>query len=328
MSASKLSSFALFILGIAVAAATSQQTSSLLRALRKPLSTLAVVVRLTPTECVVSDQHLIEASERLRVAGVDAIILQGGTHALKLVHDEQRGAASEFPGPCPVLFQPLPVPSGADLYKLMENVELLVLPQEVLRSLDRHSRDAGFTMRSHASCVAIVSTMAQFTEAAFGVDDKLPLVFTTESVWTQIMAEGATPESRSLMARYGGDADAQSASKECNVEPSKWFIVPEFGSERAVDVGARARTWRSAGCAGVLIDYDLTDCPYSQEDLIKQLLSKRSSSFGNIATRQGVGIGASAISDQYWLNKNIKEAKSMIAKSRAASGNPVDSSVV
>ena len=78
--------------------------SSLLRALKKPASSAAIIVRVLAAG--LKDAELLELSERLRHGGADAVQLRASDEQLQLVLDEQRRATADFPGPCPVLFEP------------------------------------------------------------------------------------------------------------------------------------------------------------------------------------------------------------------------------
>ena len=83
------------------------QPPSLARALSRPASAVAVVPRVFSTSSS-SDESLLELSERLRDAGAAAIVLHGSSlEAVRLVLEEQRRAAGNFPGPLPVVYEPL-----------------------------------------------------------------------------------------------------------------------------------------------------------------------------------------------------------------------------
>lgn len=71
-----------------------------------------------------------------------------------------------------------------------------------------------------------------------------------------------------------------------------------------------------AGCAAVFFDFDVPDWPADPEQLMGALLSKRSQSFGGYGLSIGYGTFQS---DQYWMNKKIKEAKAYSKKMRKSS---------
>lgn len=301
------------------AASGSQQASRVLRALRKPPGTVAVSVRLTPSEAAISDEELLDASQRLRAAGVAVIVLRGDARSLSIVQDEQKGAASEFPGPCPVLYQPAPAPE--DWRQLRDCVaQALVLP---CASLAADERGAVYG-NSHALPIVPRVTTAAELQAAAASDAPFPCVLASASAWEEFIREAATSDAKIAAQENSPEMSTRVALGTSVVLPSEHVVISELDMSAGGDAVASAREWCAAGCAGVLIDYDPAEWPRGPEELVQRLLSKKSAAFGGLAMKHGVSLGASGISDQYWLNKNMKEAKRVIKRNQMAPGGGGD----
>jgi hypothetical protein len=283
-----------------------------LRALRKPPGTVAVSVRLTPGEAAISDGELRDASQGLRAAGVAVIVLRGDARALSIVRKEQKGAASEFPGPCPVLYQPAPAPE--DWRGLSDcHAEALVLPSASLAAADERGAVDG---HSHElPLVPRVTTAAELRDAA-----AFPCVLASASAWEEYMQGAATSDSLRATQEDGSEASSSAAIESPVSLLRDQVVISELDISAGGDAAALAREWRAAGCASVLIDYDPAEWPRGPGALLQRLMSKRSVSFGGLAMQHGVSIGASAISDQFWLNKNMNEAKRVIQKNQREAG--------
>ena len=80
----------------------------LLGALDRPRSAVAVVPRiLLDSDVTPSEDALMELSERTRAAGAAALIVRGSAlDGVKLLLEEQRRAAGNYPGPLPIVFEP------------------------------------------------------------------------------------------------------------------------------------------------------------------------------------------------------------------------------
>jgi hypothetical protein len=306
----------LFMLYCGITAASgSQPASRVLRALRKPPGTVAVSARLTPSEAAMSDAELVDASQRLRAAGVAIIVLRGDARSLSIVRDEQKGAASEFPGPCPVLYQPQPAPE--DWRELRDcDTQALVLPCASLAVVQRGAVD------SEAPAVPLVPrvTTAAELQAAAVSDAAFPCVLASASAWEEFMRQAASSDFTRAEQEISSEVGTSAALRSLVAMPGERVVLSELDLSAVGDAVARAREWCAAGCAGVLIDYDPAEWPQGPERLVQRLLSKKSASFGGLAMKHGVSLGASGISDQYWLNKNMKEAKRVIRRQQMAPG--------
>ena len=116
---------------------------SLLRALDKPASAVAIVPRLLASSC--TDVELFEElSERCRKAGAAALIVQGSALSqVQLVLKEQRRAVGNYPGPLPVMFEPLDSPFPVDSLESLDGLAGVLLPHEgTLAAVGSTSDDA------------------------------------------------------------------------------------------------------------------------------------------------------------------------------------------
>jgi len=301
----------------ATAVAVSLNAAPVLRALRKPPGAVAVVVRLSPS-AVSSEAELRDVSERLRAAGASAIVLRGEASALRVVLDEQRSAASEFPGPCPVLYQPVPAPASSRALHGC-GAQGLVLPYSVLASDREGAAGASEALPLVLTAQTAAELRTAAAAAAAGDGAAWPLVLATASAWQGLIDEAAAPPTDGPGAQ-GSALEAGGAAAPARVVLASGALVLAVLDLETGDAGVRAREWRAAGCAGVVVDYDPAEWPGGPEPLLRELLSKKSSSFGGLAMHQGVSLGASGISDQFWLNKNMKEAKAIGAKRARETG--------
>lgn len=286
--------------------------ADVVRAIRKPPDSLAVAMRLTLDDGgagsssggIVSDAELRELSRRLRAGGAAVIVLRGGTRALRLLLDEQSCAAREFPGPCPVLFEPVPQPADWTHLKGC-GANALVLPHEAcVASGGTHG--LRLVPRASSRSALLAALRASAAPAP-------PVVFATAASWEAMDAAAGADACATQSTAEAGDA-ARSSPADL---PRDAIVLAELGILDS-NTGARARELRAAGCAGVVVDYDPCLWPGGPEGLMRALTSKRSVAYGALGLRHGVGIGASDLSSQYWLNRDMKDAKAIVKKQGAA----------
>ena len=284
----------LLLLAAIARACDGSRGAALAAALRKPPGTPAVLVRLNCADLRAdtsdADGDLAAMSERLREAGVDALILRGASEAqARAVIEEQRMAASSYPGPCPVLLQPSTWPvTGGLAPDLNDELAALVLPEGAAEA--------------DAPADAALASSLQLVPQVWSVDElrqcsgRAPLAILTPAFSSALL-----------------DAEAEAAGAVAAHDGAVVAALPP-GLEAA---SRRARALRAAGCAGVLID---DDAAVGQPEVaVREVLSKASEAFGSYGLKMGF---SSFMSDQYWLNKDIKEAKRSVARQRNERGEP------
>ncbi|EOD14282.1 hypothetical protein EMIHUDRAFT_206989 [Emiliania huxleyi CCMP1516] len=271
------------VLGVSALPPTLDYTP-VLRALRKPPDTVAVMVRLLQRDdAPLSDTELREYSEQLRLAGASAIVLKGDARALDVLLEEQAGSAGEYPGPCPVLFEAAGSSGVAGC-----RAQALVARSGTVA--------AGAAEASSLPLVPLAATAAELQEA---LATPSPLILSSAAAWAELPAPGASD---------GARADAAAGEAE--------------GSRGEAGSGERARELRGAGCAGVVIDFDPRSSLCGPEGVLRPLLSKRSSAFGSLGLSLGMGMSATVASDSYWITKQMKEAKASQRRAALSSGKP------
>eukprot|EP00965_Chrysotila_dentata_P014854 491360-Pleurochrysis_carterae.AAC.5 len=262
----------------AATAATSRVQQQLLSALRKPPSAAALAVRLfqQPGARHRPDAELELLSDRLRRAGADALLFCGSQHQLEIIIREQQRAASDFPGPCPVLYEPSNVDDTCD------------------------------AAQSLVDCGAhgVVIPLEQKEKWELQRTNTLPLVPSIQHVEAGGACTSRVNYDLVIVSKVDSGDDNVAEATGPQILLAAMPVVDGTSS-------ARVRKLRERGFAGVLVDFDLDDWPADPEVLLRSLRSKRSSTFGTYGLKMGYG---DFMSDQYWLNKTFKEAKAMQKK--------------
>lgn len=278
--------FALLLLATAADGASGGRAGgALLAALQKPPGTPSVVVRLRtgadPSDAQSSfiRDSLHEASERLRLAGAAALVLRADEAWVEAVLQEQRSAAGDYPGPCPLIFEPVAPPTDAAAASQL---------------LQRCGADA---------LVVGASTLVKGVLAAdvSNADELSPLLVPRAQSQDEWLAAANMP--LCLLA-----ADITNKVLESENVPASSGGGVLLGELSAVCTAEHARALRALGLAGVVLDFDVDEWSTAPGSLVRPILSKRSPSFGTIGLSMANSFG-SFESEQYWMNKEIKEVK-------------------
>ena len=177
------------VLGVSALPPTLDYTP-VLRALRKPPDTVAVMVRLLQRDdAPLSDTELREYSEQLRLAGASTIVLKGDARALDVLLEEQAGSAGEYPGPCPVLFEAAGSSGVAGC-----RAQALVARSGTVA--------AGAAEASSLPLVPLAATAAELQEA---LATPSPLILSSAAAWAELPAPGASDGARADAA--AGEAE-------------------------------------------------------------------------------------------------------------------------
>lgn len=252
-------------------------TTPLARALTRPASAVAVVPRILSDACTTSDD-LLELSERLRMAGAAALVLHGpALDHVRCVLDEQRRAVGNYPGPVPVLYEAPGDLSLTDAESLHTwGASGVVLPTARL-------------LQASAPPLPVVPRCESAAELEAAVSSSSP----------PSVAFAATEE----LMHQGTSEQLSRALSRSSSEPVVLVASLGLGAE----LSARARALRARGCSAVTFDFDADDWPAAPEALVAAVLSKRSAMIGSLGV-QNNAYGTFA-SDQYWLNRQFKEAR-------------------
>ena len=308
---------------------STMMSTALRTALQKPSSSFAVVPRLISDGDPTFDADLVDLSQRLRLAGADAILLAGGTiRQVELLLREQRTAAGQYPPPCPVIYEP---PQSPPLCGLPPSslAHALVVPLAEWQAC--HTPDG-------QQCVIQARTGEELRAALSAArnernaESQPSLVYATDEARDALLgmkaaewAAGAHNRGTTRVARPGDSSEpVEAAVPAGGVRNQDGFVaigdalcavgdVVMVSLPLDADAATSARELRAVGCAAVVVDFELTQWPVEPEVLLATLFSKHSRTFGGYGLSVGFG---SFASDQYLINKKIKEAKSLQAKQR------------
>ena len=276
---------------------------SVLKALDKPASAIAIVPRLIASSS--SDVEVLEElSERCRKAGASALVVQASALSqVKLVLDEQRRAAGNYPGPLPVLFEPSDSSLPIDSLESLDGLAGMLLPHEEY-SAGGASED---NMLLRVPCCTCSSQMDATQE--------VPLVFADDAAAvTMLDAASAASAARDEGVSTGADGRVSN-----NGDDGKRSQLVMVSLPLGKDMAQQARALRANGCAAVVIDFDVDDWPGSPESIVGAAASKRSPSMGfGLKTS---GLAGTFASDQYWLNKKFKAARELGDKREKLTGS-------
>ncbi len=254
-----------------VSALCAASASRLLRSLVAPKQATPVLVRIDATAPHIDDDALRTLSEQVRNADAAALQLRSSRRQLHIVLDEQRCAAADFPGPCPVIYEP------GD--------------HDVDDDADACGADAVLLTR-HAKAPDSVLAIHRLETVTDVLDLKTPphCVSLSAAAWDALRTDDSE-----LLRKATVIADLPLGD-----EPSR-----------------RAREMRASGCDCVLID--VTGLEDQIAGLVAAVKSKHSAHFGSLGLKMGFSTFAS---DQYWVNKDMKEVLARQKKRDAQNGSP------
>jgi len=226
----------------------------------------------------------------MRNAGAAALVVSGGLRQLELVIEEQRSALGQYPSSCPIIYEPprSPAPDWDALAGC--GADAILLPHTEWR--ERGAEEGcGQLLVPHATSA-----------------EELAHALAPAAAPTLVVASGGAGEV-ARRPKDGGAAAAGDEGGEGAAGGPLWLVELPLG-----ELGdATAASLRAVGCGAVLIDFDVGAWPAEPEALLGRLLSKRSSAFGGASFSRQVGFGTYQ-SDQYWMNRKIKDAKALIKK--------------
>ena len=219
---------------------------SLMRVFSKPATSAVIFIRISAD--TLGDAELCELSEQLRLGGADAVVLRGSEAQLQLVLREQQRAAADYPGPCPVLYEPPYMPPGA----------------------------AGMQHRaSDAQAVILPSCACCWPEG----DPSVPMcVVNATDADSLRTAACANP----LVIASGPAVDFALAS----AHDLRAVVVPRIEGD-GEGLSRRIRAIRMSGCRGVLVDFANGIPLTAATSFVQFLCSKQSSTFGRYGLRIG-----------------------------------------
>ena len=261
------------------------------RAIARPShAAVGVVPRVQLLPTTVEDT-VIELSERLRSAGAAALLLRNPSlRQVQLVLEEQRSAAGNFPSPVPVLCEDLQWGTGAH-EAAPDGAAALVLA---------HDEAVSGAPSGWPHIVPRCDSAADL-EATLALQTPPLLVFASEAAVPSLPSMAAT-----LTGACGNDATLVMASLE---------LGPGCAAE--------ARELRAAGCSAVVVEFAADDWPAPPEAVVRAVLSTHSTTYNSLGLKVGYGDFSS---DQYWLNRKFKEARSNQKRRYAKEGPPAGDS--